>query len=714
MRPSIYISKERAVSELHIRDVQLAADSAKDEFGFLPASAYDEFAAKERIFIATIDGKYAGHLAFGGVYPRLKIEQLFVNADHRGSGVGKRLFSSLKEYATAHSWRSIYARVAAELPANHFWENVGLARVRDVQGGASRGRKIHLRELLLGTPDLFDALARPIRQTSVTEISLASGPISRTPTYAVDLNFLLDALKPARGYAEDAYCVLQAAHKGHFKVVITDEARVEISRTSSLLHNDPLLALIKGIPALPSGTKNRDGIGALITRYARPSEQNTPQLLSDILQLASCSAFALNGFITRDSTILRSRDELLRNFSLDAVTPSDLIDRFDDVGIAFLPTSIDATGKLEIRRIKQAELSEAADAVSKSVSDAWAGQFRSAMSTSGAIAIAAWHRQSIVAVAWQESYGPANGHASWVFALDDAQMDWGSILDQFLARSISLCAGLARVVLEISVPRITANIAEALRNRGCVQKPTESGVGKYKRLTARGFLQAQDWHEHARWISDALGLRIDIAGKSKRSRSEVVRCTDFASNPVRLTWFDLETLTSPVLYLFLSKTGLVISIRKEFSSDLLDRRQFDLLPRQEARMRTERAYFRHPQQRTDIEIGSPIIFYESGKNDGEGAAIGCARLTYIGIHTIQDSLERFRSQGVLERGTLEGLAVNNRVEVITFDNIQPLPRPVPHHLMNELGAIGPLNLQKPEIIPIDAVAGVLAKGFSND
>jgi len=65
------------------------------------------------------------------------------------------MLTALHAALTAEGFTSISARVAADLEANHFWQQLGYRLIRTISGGKSRGRLINLRVLRLQTPGLF-------------------------------------------------------------------------------------------------------------------------------------------------------------------------------------------------------------------------------------------------------------------------------------------------------------------------------------------------------------------------------------------------------------------------------------------------------------------------------------------------------------------------------------------------------------------------------
>ena len=105
--------------------VQASADSERKTLGFMPAAAYMEAAHQGKLWVAVIKTdrgeEYAGHLLFGGGFPRLRIFQIFVKEAWRRDGIGSILLSRLIQEAESFNCMSISARVGDDLTANAFW-----------------------------------------------------------------------------------------------------------------------------------------------------------------------------------------------------------------------------------------------------------------------------------------------------------------------------------------------------------------------------------------------------------------------------------------------------------------------------------------------------------------------------------------------------------------------------------------------------------------
>ena len=200
--------------------VQQQGDSERDVLGFLPRSAYSEAAAQGKLYVATAEvaGEeyYAGHLLYGGRFPHLRVFQLYTLPKFRGRHIGRQLIDTFVSDAESQYCITISARVAADLPANEFWERMGFKTIRTVAGGITRGRQINLRRRELDSPTLF----------SIPEmkrvIALPRHGRSERPIFALDVNVFLDVIKD-RPRAEYAKRLLTASLSGMLRLFVARE-----------------------------------------------------------------------------------------------------------------------------------------------------------------------------------------------------------------------------------------------------------------------------------------------------------------------------------------------------------------------------------------------------------------------------------------------------------------------------------------------------------
>jgi predicted nucleic acid-binding protein/GNAT superfamily N-acetyltransferase len=306
--------------------VRQRGDSERDALGFLPRCVYSEAAAQGKLFVATtiVGGEefYAGHVLFGGKFPHLRVFQLYVVPEFRHRNIGGDLVTALASDAERRYYITISARVAADLPANEFWERVGFRVIRTEQGGATTGRLINVRRRELDSPTLFSSLV-PDQVTP----RIAAARVEQ-PVYALDLNVLLDVIKD-RPRAEHARRLLTASMSGLLRLFVAREFVRELSRAAQDPATDPVIRLaitlpqFTEVPDLLLDRLKHDLANLLFANRAQTGELRARDH-SDLVHLATMIYHSACGFVTSDEAILRKREELREKYGIDVVGPAEL------------------------------------------------------------------------------------------------------------------------------------------------------------------------------------------------------------------------------------------------------------------------------------------------------------------------------------------------------------------------------------------------------
>ncbi|MDN3639907.1 GNAT family N-acetyltransferase [Simiduia curdlanivorans] len=283
---------------VYVRQVAEIADKNKGAFGFLSSSVYEQMASKGQLWVAINNSnELKGYLMFGGTMPTLKVFQIYACPSVKGQGVGKRLISALKNHAREKHYHSISARVASDLPANNFWEQVGFSIYQQVKGGHTTKRTINIRGHSLEDNDLLSGLTN--ESTGIEPI----GPVLERPVYALDLNLLLDVFKARPGYKK-VVKIMQVGFQGGFSICVTPEFKKELERQSASYSDDPVLRLAAVFPEVSTDADVtsiaeplRDIVFPLRTS-TRKSAQNDESDLIHLAYMVSLWLWFL-GLITR-------------------------------------------------------------------------------------------------------------------------------------------------------------------------------------------------------------------------------------------------------------------------------------------------------------------------------------------------------------------------------------------------------------------------------
>jgi len=306
-----------------VSTVAARADAEKLALGFMPESVYQEAALQGKLWVATTDTPeptYLGHLLFGGVFPVLRVFQIFVDVKVRRRNVGTVLISELVRYAEALSYLTITAKVADDLEANAFWQRHEFHVVRYVPGGSSRQRTICLRERRLNTPALFDDISL---SASDHDLHLAQRLNARPLVYSMDVNVILD-LTQNRERASAVRKVIAAGMANVLQLYVAPEFTAELERSSDCGIEDPLLkfaAALPQFPAPPPGVVSRLKLelGGIIFPGRTKQNKLKARDESDIRHLVAAIHHKAAGFITSENAILKKRWILQERFGLDVV-----------------------------------------------------------------------------------------------------------------------------------------------------------------------------------------------------------------------------------------------------------------------------------------------------------------------------------------------------------------------------------------------------------
>lgn len=114
--------------------------------GFIPETAVLYQYVNKNRYIVQYDehGRSVGYLLHGAIHygHPLVISQAMIDYDKRMRGYGCLVVSELTHRAEVGGASCIKLRVAADLPAVHFWQKLGFQIVNIVPGGEKRGRVI--------------------------------------------------------------------------------------------------------------------------------------------------------------------------------------------------------------------------------------------------------------------------------------------------------------------------------------------------------------------------------------------------------------------------------------------------------------------------------------------------------------------------------------------------------------------------------------------
>lgn len=672
--------------------------------GFLAEGAYLDAAVRRHLYLMVHDHTpepiVAGFILFGGVYPVARIQQIGVRTDFRRAKVGSRLLACLASDLEKKSYLSLTAKIASDLPdALSFYRRNGFEHVATRKGGTSRNREILVHSRDLETPTLFSAPSP----------SLAVGVKSRleAPIYAFDLNVLFDLVR-SRERHELAGSLFGAALDHRIRLAVAQEFIGELRRTSATRGSDPILQMALRLPQLPGVESDHlDRLAAdiheLVFVRTQARGADSLQAKSDCRHLAHASLARATAFVTSDNTLLKSQQIMLTRFGVDVVAIDELLDALppnqppENVERALIggyqigPASTDL-----VRR--QLELEKAPeDIFKKYLTDGCERKLtgRSVTLNDEVIAFAC------LAVHPRENHYDMLVHVRPDHIEPEALADY---LISFLVRLASRDAP-AKILLDILPGQATVRqIAKAQGFEPQTDTREMAKIAVGRPLTPR------QWRKTTELLRRRTGVTLDLD-----ENAGALRVAGRHGPPIETSHSQAEDLLGPTLIALPSRSGVIVPIAKRYADELLDtsaQLKLSFIESKPASLLTRRAYVNSPRTAKSMLPGGPIFFYESGRSLGRAAVVAVARIV--------DSV--VVEKNLIDRGDKRRLVVDDvnsfsqsgHVLLTNFDNLLPLPKPVPLSALRTIGAAGRANLISATPVTGEHAIRILDHGWTDD
>lgn len=684
--------------------VRAVADDHREEFGFLPLSAYEELAAKGQLWIAqTADAKrLIGYLIFGGSGYEAKVFQLYVDPEARGHGVGSALLGRLKQHAHRSHRQLIVARVASDLPANRFWERQGFYVINQVAGGRSSGRTINLRIFELPRASLVgnNEIASGLEWVQIPE----ADPLFSSPTYALDVNVVLDVTRN-RLDADLAGRLFSAAFDGELRVCVSSEFLIEMRRHSDSFGDDPLLRFAERLPVLPELDKKTSSslltsLREVVFKDRSASSRRAKNDTSDLNHLAACIHHRIRGFVTRERAILRTSTELSERFGIQVLSPYDLM----------LPRGLDSTksayhsiqaGKVSITCVPYTDDQLAAlDHFSRKLQVS--SQYLSEILASGT-STRRRHRllmhgndRLIACVSFHEA--PVTQRPTRLFLLVDEELPGAqTAVDHALGYLLGAIPNQRLVQCELLFAPSQILTRQTAQTVGFT-KPfaSDGGLVGLSKLAFRGVVTSRGWPRFSGEFQAITGTSLPTycPGFGEATCTGVLLQRSSSTTKRAMDLFTFETLLSPLLIAVSGRPAVLVPIRDKQASELLPGVEVQgSLFRKEAIIRLERAYFARPSVAKLFRRGSIVVFYVSAASGGRGEAVGMARITSSGVSSPAQLNLGLLRQGVLSQDDLLSMTSSAPdIGYFTFDSFLSFPKVLSFRELKHIKCIGGANL----------------------
>lgn len=694
---NLRIYKRAAEVNAYAKVVQEQSDSERDVLGFLPRSAYSEAAAQGKLYIASTDiagvEHYAGHLLFGGRFPHLRVFQIYALPKFRGHHIGKKLIEELISDAERQYYITVSARVAADLPANEFWERMGFQTIQTKQGGATTGRQINLRRRELDSPTLFSV---PDLIPVTTPSMRVSGEL---PVFALDVNVFLDIVKD-RPRGEAAGRLLRAAFSGMLRLFVSPEFVNELMRAAKEGTPDPVVQLALTLPQFTSVpdlfmSNLKNDLAALIFPTRVSSGQLRERDHADLTHLATMIYHGASGFVTSDDAILGKRAELNAKYGIELLGPAELAEIYWPttwVSAQRAAEAIDGSAihVLELLEDQRNEVESFLRTCSMGDAQIARAMFPGQSAYPRHRVIVSVAGETIGFAAWDAARGPQSSADGWL--VTDSIHPMGELAADILLEVMSRDVCLNRPARLAIGSGHSASMPDYAIRYGFKAGRSAGNDHILEKFCIGRVVTQQNWGELVQIMSNSFGIAMPSTLPTYAGLDTRITIS-LGGTQISLPLGEFEARFGPVIVMLPKRPIVVVPIQRSYADDLLSTaHQHSLFPRPEASVLRERLYISSPRALSVLTAGAVILFYESkGTDSGRGAVIAAAQVTRTATQE-KSSLERGTTRrGVLNFEDIQTVTVDDKAGLTFFNQLFRFENPVSLPRLRQLGCVDGAN-----------------------
>lgn len=700
-------------------EITSLADRLRASLAFLPAGAYLEHIHKGQLWVAvdSKNQKLLGYLMFGGIFPHLKVFHIAIDPQNEIKYTGKLLIQSLTEYANEHSYLTISAKVAAELPANKFWEKMNFRVVRHLKGKGSLPRTINLRVFELESSSLFG-------NDQPDDLKYKNKPTLPNPLRVIDLNIFFDLVNK-RVHQKDAQQLIGLALENRIRLAITEEFLTELKRFSKNFDDDPILDFAKTIPRISRPEQPQlqalvDNLRQLVFPNRSESGVKAPNNQSDLIHLATCIAHNAQSFVTRELAILKHSVALLKTYDIEILTATDLIEsQLDPSHNNFLQTPRYFENRISVEPFttSKKEASLKFLFLMQVEEDHAHMLIGSHTSSTNRTSIVASDNEGILGYLYYERNNNDSTCRSAAI-VDEKRILSEQVFDHFLKLVDKIQPSMSWNQVHIQVAGSQLNSLETATAQGyriVTNTEQSGGLVSIKKSVFCGPVIENNWHAFTKGFADATNYSLPSSTQPYEElvQSGILLKNATTNSTVSISLRDLESSTNSLLFVD-KRPAALIPIRKAYAEDLLnyETAQQSLLSSPEASLRPERAYYLSPGRESIFLLGAIAFFYVSGTGGGPKEVVCMSRITSSKKMGIDEAISTTRF-GVVDQTQLNKISNNDgNVVVVTFDQITHFPNPVSYKTLKDSNIIDGANLVTSQKISMNHAITIIEHGYN--
>lgn len=283
--------------------------------GFLPAGAFQDYAARGQILVATgKKGVLLGYLLYRISREMAFVVHLCVAPEHRDKKVATSLNEALLE--NCKHLRGIQLRCRRDYPANNMWPKLGYHIIDEVPGRGKDPKPVVVWRIDHGHPDLFSEMDKGAQAGNALKVAL-------------DANIFYD-LDDQNDDPHDESLPLKGDWLEEFvQFFVTGELLNEINKQEDPAVRDHHRKRARSYEqALCDQPRLNERIAALENLIGKPKNDRDE---ADLRHLAYASESGCRVFLTRDQRLLDRCETCSDKLDITVLRPWQLIVRLDEL-----------------------------------------------------------------------------------------------------------------------------------------------------------------------------------------------------------------------------------------------------------------------------------------------------------------------------------------------------------------------------------------------
>jgi predicted nucleic acid-binding protein len=545
-------------------------------------------------------------------------------------------------------------------------------------------------------------------------LGLATTSTSDTPLYLLDLNVLFD-LAPRRPRHDEAASLFQAERMNFCRLAISTEIREELQRTAHQGKSDPMESFINIFPSFPlfqdsDSETLLESLASIIFPEKKEKSKLSSNDKSDLRHVATAIRHNLAGLITNDSAILDASEQIKSKYGVEVLSPSAF--RLEDSashGNSQFETLDESTlSLLEISRADEIAVHALLAKLKlpgSAISSGWLPT-----DSNGRIATryAIWNEATLVGyLSWspRDKTGSVIAH----IAVDETNVHALSAARILLIYLLEQLSPNGPYLVRLELPHHQSHVRELASGFGFSRTSEQNVLSK---IILGGVLTSKTWTAYQDKLAKKSKLKLPASIPAYHSIDQQIQVLTPDGNQTHVTLDSLESLLSPALFCLPGRPAVITPVQRSFSEALLGHsRQASFLPMSTASLFQDRHYLSNPRTLPHFNRGTLILFYESTKQKGRSEIVAIARVRQAFLKPSNTFDESDLTQSVLTATSLPNIGKSNMKTVTVFDNIYPLPNPVPLKTLQRIGCGRPNDLITTHPISDEQLQEILREAF---